>query len=767
MKLFKYIILSGIILSLCVSSLGIIFNLDNSDLVFRRTLTPRYLDTVDSSPISIEALLSSELSDEEISNQINNHLWLNWDDITSNLSYVSENIDQIARERTEVLTSILTSILSDMRLQLMPGLADDLTTVTENLDTILELWEIDDKLSAFMLKLDAESNKDMFFTRFMLNSLLRCLPGRVDRENFLAYIKESEARGRAEVSYTEAKDWGNIRHGQVASTMVVAVGEVDQTVAFLENSGCIVSSGSVKIFSESDPSKLNPGLADISSKEIYSELTSMLNILQKPYRLKSVASLEPAYECWVSEVEGVIEMPFDERLERLKFFTAGRSDIDSINDLIQIRRELSDVILNDEYSEDIRVATLIFDRRISCSILEQAISVAEYYQGRLNSSDLQEHEVTTEDQDKLISVLSLLAESIVLDRYTVSRLWLYNNSNIGLNPFEIRLQRDYGEEVLSFGQRLEREILYLENVINEVASSMHGEPVGALDIATGFKELVGQRFQIFNVLYQEISEEHQNIFPNPEYIRAHMFDVNIALSPLRAIESIKDSLKQMMYRIYPQLQMDSRGLIDFLTHMRSSSYSLSSPGDDFLENATAEIAQTADCLTVLSILPYDEDHSLLVMAKELEDKNLDIYYVITESKKINFSNANVPLIRTSYSNDIGFDDEYITVVRCDSSDIKRMDLKGKIIMSSTARPDIFDFVGENGIAGVISERGGNTSHLAIVLRDIGIPMLAASDLIFTKLIYDNMPFRVIGGNVFTVMYNFREGDVAIVQRKRY
>ena len=373
----------------------------------------------------------------------------------------------------------------------------------------------------------------------------------------------------------------------------------------------------------------------------------------------------------------------------------------------------------------------------------------------------------TEDQDKLISVLSLLAESIVLDRYTVSRLWLYANSNIGLNPFEINLQRDYGEEILSFGQRLEREIFYLENVINEIASSMHGELAHMSNNTSRFEEFIEQRFQTFNGLYQEISEEHQNIFPNTEYIWAHMFDVNVALSPLRAIESLKDSLKQVMYETYPQLQMDPEGLVDFLTHMRSYSYNLNSPRGDILSNATPDIAGEADCLMVLRVLSYDESRSLLIMAKELEDKNLDIYYVVTESEGLAFSIANTPLIRTFYSNDIEFGSEDIIAVRYDSPELKRLDLEGKIIMSPTASSDIFNFIGEKGVAGVISERGGNTSHLAIVLRDMGIPMLASSGLRFTDLIYDNMPLKVIAGNIFNVMYGFREGDVGIVQRKHY
>ncbi|MDP8253332.1 MAG: hypothetical protein P9X27_02925 [Candidatus Kaelpia aquatica] len=769
MKLFKYIILSGIILSLCLPSLGVIFNLDNLNLSSRRTLTPSYLDIVRSSHVSIniESLLNSGLSDEEISVRIHNHLFLDWNDVVVNLSYISKNIDQISGEHTKVLTAFLTALLSDMRLQLMPGLADNLTDVAENLDTILELWEIDDRLSAFIFRLDAEPSNDIFFTRFMLNSLLRCLPGRVNREKFVSYIEEAEARGGAEISYTEAKDWGNIRHGQIAMTMVVSVAEVEKAVAFLESSGRIVSDGDVNIFSESDPSKLNLELADVSSNEIYSELTKMLNILQKPYRLQSVSALKPAYECWVSEVEGVIEMPFDERLDRLEYLVLGRTAIDSINDLIQIRRSLSEVILNDDYSEEIRVATLIFDRRVSCCILEQAISVAEYYKRRLDDSYAGRYEVTTQGQDEIILALSLFAESIVLDRYTVSRLWLYNNSNIGLNPFEINMQRDYRGEVVSFGQRLEREVVYLEHVINEMASSMHGELAGTSNIENWFNILVGERFQVFSQLYQEISEEHQNIFPNAESIWAHMYDVNIALSPLRAIESLKDSLKQMMYATYPQLQMDSRDLVDFLTHMRSYSYNLNVPREDILRGATLDVAEAADCLMVLSVLPYDENHNVLIMAKELEDNNLDIYYVITESEGMTFSCANIPLIKSFSSNGIRFDNEDIVAVRYGSATSRGIDLEGKTIMSPDASSDIFNFVGEGGIVGVISERGSGTAHLSVVLRGMGTPVLNASGLRFTSLIFDNMPLRILSGSVFPVLYNFREGDVAIVQRKRY
>ncbi|HEO63866.1 MAG TPA: hypothetical protein ENN78_01185, partial [Candidatus Omnitrophica bacterium] len=275
--------------------------------------------------INIESLLGQGLSDEDVSQAVAKHLWQSWDDIIANLYFVASNIEYLRANHPTILTAFLVSLFSDMRAQIVPSLTRDADSTYRNLETIAKLWQVDDKISSYILSLDNESRGDSYFLRYLLVSISRMLPGRVDVERFKMLYDETLARGRAEITYSDLRGWSASRHGVTEISKIISCAELEQELDTLERNNFVVLEGGVKIIGSPDPARVRSELAGISSKEIYQELTAMLNTLQRPFRIQDIQSINVAYRWWRSKTHIPLDADYDELLES-RFFALQYGD---------------------------------------------------------------------------------------------------------------------------------------------------------------------------------------------------------------------------------------------------------------------------------------------------------------------------------------------------------------------------------------------------------------------------------------------------------
>ncbi|MDD5614400.1 MAG: hypothetical protein PHQ54_04955, partial [Candidatus Omnitrophica bacterium] len=505
-------------------------------------------------PINIEHLLRQGLSDKDISNDLARHLWQSWDDIIANFSFVASNIEHLRANHPAVLRAFLISLFSDMRAQIVPSLTSDADSTCHNLKTIEELWQIDDKISSYMLSLDSESGGDSYFLRYLLVSISRMLPGRVDVERFKMLYDETLARGRAEITYSDLRDWSASRHGVTETSKIVSCADLEQELDTLKKNNFAVFDGDIKIIDSPDPSKSRPELAGLSSKEVYQELTAMLNVLQRPFRIQNVQSINVAYQWWRSETDASLDSDYDELLES-RFFTLQYGDpIRNIETLIAIRENLHRIMSDDSLEDNTRTATLIFDKHISAFMKQIFMDYVKYLPDLSHNIDSARLERQVKEQDNIIRMLNSMVRSLIMDRYVPHRIWLMP---VGLaaevKPLQFDLNRDYGQVEISEAERFKQEFVILEMIIDEITKSMHGEEFEVGAAAVPFADIIQAKIDAYPQLYQQIVSERQSTFPNLDFLVAHLMDSNIALSALRQIEAVKDFLKIIARARFPEL----------------------------------------------------------------------------------------------------------------------------------------------------------------------------------------------------------------------
>jgi phosphohistidine swiveling domain-containing protein len=632
----------------------------------------------------------------------------------------------------------------------------DVDSIYQNLETIAKLWRIDDKISNYILSLDKESGGDTYFLRYLLVSISRMLPGRIDLQRFRMLYDETLARGRAEIIYTDSRDWVAARHGVTAISKIVSCDDLKQELDRLEKDGYVVLEGDVKIIDSPDPARAHPELAELSYNKVYQELTAMLNILQRPFRIQSIQSVSVAYQWWRGETDLFLDADYDELLG-FEYSTLQYGDmVKKLEVFVSIRENLQRFINDTSLEDNIRVATLIFDKYVSVFMKQLFMDYAGYLSKPLhdmNSSRLNEQ---VKAQDNIISALNCMVQSLVMDRYVPHRIWAMPAI---LKPMQFDLNRSYDQLEMSEAERFKQELMVIEKVIDDIIKSMHGEEfeIGAETVP--FADIIYAKINAYPEIYQQIVSEKQSIFPNLDFLIAHLLDSNIALSPLRQIEVLKDTLKMIARVRFPGLYYDSAGTVQFLEQLRESVFSV------FVYNfkadfskADQETAKAADGALVVSVVSYDETRDILVLAKPAEDR-INIIKILTPKEGSPFLRISEPLMSASFSNGVAFSGQIGRVLRYSALPNSEKDIAGKFIIHSSPSPDILSLLGQGEPAGVICDTGGATSHLAGVLRERDIPVLSATDSSVYNLLFEGMPIQVVGNNIYAFVYLYRKGDL--------
>lgn len=715
----------------------------------------------------IKILTSPELSEEEINQRITQHLWRSWDEILPNLKYVVDNFGELYKSKPDALLAFFASVLTDIRAMVAPSLFSDLDTAYRNLNKLPQFWEIENKLAQIIMDLDTHSDKRTYFMRYLVVSLFRLLPGRINVERFKALYQESQARGRVEIIYTDSRDWSAARHGVTEISQIVTEAELEKTIKALKENGFVI--GNIKRISPIQPERMSSEFRDLPTDEINKELTLMLNMLQRPFRLTG-EEIDLVYEWWKHQVGEDVFSPFEKEIELKgnKLYTyLWERDLNKLRKLTVMRESLAKIIFSDTFSPEVKIATIIFDKYLSSMIKNVAMNLVSWYQSKYiepqselsgRHAFLTETKPTEQDYINIIEVTNLLLESLVLDRYVPHRLWL-DKMYIQINPYDEddKLDKD----------KLYREIRYLEGVIDEVVKSMHGEifASGAERVVPCCKELIEQKFDLYPYTYDEIVKTHPSIFPDLNVLKAHVIDTPIALSLLRQIELCKDALKALLRNERPELFFDPSGIIDLLVKINSgnpSYYYTASPREVKFGTASQEIAQQADGLVVTSIVPHPSDPSkVILVAVKDEGGRSRIYHIITSKERLSLVPTPQPIIKTQYSNGVPFPSGIYQIAFAPY--LKPEEVEGKIIVSPTSDPELVKFL-DKGIIGIICDTGGVTTHLMNIVRDHNIPGLAATDVSLSQFnrYFSNLPIYIIGTDIYFLQYKYREGDLGYI-----
>jgi len=727
---------------------------------------------VKTSSFSIQSLLESELPQQERVNKIIEHLWQSWDEIIPNLRYVTDNFNKLYRQNPELIDAFLASVMTDIRTFITPSLFSDIDSVYQNLDKLSELWNIEDNLVQILLFLDKTSGGEAHITRFLVNSLFRIIPGRIDVEMFKKLYKESNTRGRVEITYTDSRDWSAARHGVTVMSKVVSAGEVDAEIKSLENNGFVIDEVIVK--EPGTPESMSPEFQHLSTREIDFLLTIMTNIIQRPFRMDT-SVMNNCYEWWKSLVGEEIASNFEKTIEFqypswIAYFSNDYRE--KVVQLSFMRETLAKIIYSEDTPNNVKTATIIFDKYLSSMLKETAMNLVDWYQKSAEKDDRKGYAFSRfasppkkqspeKKYREIISTINLLLRSLILGRNVPHRLWLDSiegkRSYIEINPYDKNGKLDY--------KKLYTEISYLENVLNEIVKAMHGEifELGR-DIEHPYQEWISQKFDIFSQQYNQIVEMYLTKFPDLSSLKLHAIDTPIALSLLRQIEICKDTLKSIFAREHPEFFYDSQGLLDLLYKMRTrttSYYYINELLEHKFSQVTPEVAQEADGLIITSIVPHPQDSSkvILVAVRDLGDR-ARIYHIITDRDNLPLKRTGFSMIKARYSDGVNFPTGiYQTVVY--SPYLKPEEAHDRIVLASTPDPNIINLF-QAGIVGIICETGGVTTHLMNIARDLNIPGLAATEVRLSQLLPSGMPVYVIGNEIYFLLYSYREGDTAYI-----
>ena len=745
-----------------VLSLFISFSLEYSFLFhsnYRHCSSRRIKD----SDFLISSLLESDLSEDKINESIIGHIWQSWDEILPNLSYVAENFGDLYKNHPSIVEAFFVSLLTDMRALIVPSLAANVDVAYENLDKISSLWGIEDKLTQVLLDLDQDSGGTVYFTRFLVNSLYRLIPGRINVERFKQLYKESNARGRVEIIYTDGRNWNNSRHGVAEMSEIVTESEKDEVIAGLEEDDCVISE--VRILQQGDFTQMNPEFKDLSSEKLNYELSSMVNNLQRPFRLNGYA-VGICYEWWKDQVGEEVYSAFEEDAEvhNSDWYSWG-SFSEHIENLTAIRKELVKIINSEDTPAEVKAATIIFDKSVSAVIKNQAMGLAGWYQSRFMEepgSGIKPRENTASDYKEVVDEINNLLVSLTYDRSLPHRLWLLNTSGqelfIQINPYDEKGNLD--------PQKLYGDILYLEAVLSEAVEAMHGEEFepGA-ETVPSYSELISSKFADFQDEYQKVVETHPTIFPTLDTLKAHVVDTPIALSLLRQVELFKDALKSMLVKDYPALFYDSKGLVSLLKKIEGdrARYYSNTPIERMFGEASSAAAQEANGFMVTDIVPYSKDVSkvILVMIKNDGD-DIRTYHVIVSKDNLPIERIDVPVVEAQYSNGIDFPAGIYQTIKYPSY-LKPGEASNKIVLAKNSDPNIINLFDQN-IVGMICDNGGVTTHSVNIARSINIPALAATNIHLFQLLLPMMPISIVGNKIYFVQYVYREGDTGYIAR---
>jgi len=714
------------------------------------------------SDFRISTLLDSGLSENKIEENIIGHLWQSWDEILPNLSYVAENFGDLYANYPAVVEAFFISLLTDMRASIVPSLAANIDAAYENLDKISSLWNIENKLTQVLLSLDQYSGGTVYSMRFLVNSLYRLMPGRINVNRFKQLYEESNARGRAEIIYTDGRDWTASRHGVAERSTIVMESEKDKVIAELEKDDCVISE--VRILQPGDFTQMNPELKDLSSGKLNSELSGMVNNLQRPFRLDGYA-IGFCYEWWKSNVGEEVQSAFEKGVEvhNPDWYSWG-SPSERIENLTAIRKELAKIMYSENTPTAVKIATIIFDKAVGAVIKNQAMQLAGWYQSRFikePGSGIKPRENTASDYKEIVDSLNNLLVSLTYDRSFPHRLWLSNTLGqelfIQINPYDEKGNLD--------SHKLYNDILYLEAVLSEVVEAMHGEEFepGA-EIVPSYNELISSKFADFQDEYQKVVETHTTIFPTLDALKAHVVDTPIALSLLRQVELFKDALKSMLGKDYPALFYDSEGLISLLRKIEDKSYLYTdTPIERMFEKASSMTAQEANGLMVTNIVSYPEDASkVILVAVKNDGDSIKTYHVITSKDNLPLERIDTSIIKAQYSDGIGFPVGIYQTVRY-FPHLKPEEVSNKIVIAQNPDPNIINLFDQN-IVGIICDTGGVTTHLINIARGVYIPGLTATGIQLSQLLLRGMPISVVGDEIYLVQYVYREGDVAYKTR---
>ncbi len=755
--------------TIIVSNISYNYFLRSNNYISRRAKT---------SSFSIQSLLGSELSSQEVQNRTINHLWQSWDEIISNLQYITDNFQELYKQTPEVIDAFLTSLIVDIRALITPSLFSDVDSIYHNLDKLSELWSIEDKLAQILLFLDKYSEEGVYFTRFLINSLFRLMPGRIDVEMFKKLYEESNARGRVEIKYTAKRDWSAARHGVTIMSRIVSPQELDATIKSLEDEGFVI----YEIIQVKNPtaSKLHPEFQHLSTKEIDTKLTVMTNIIQRPFRIDTSTMdinilMDVCYEWWKSQVGEEIASNFKKTIgyRHTSWFAYLGTHYKKIIEKLTFMREiLAKIIYSENTSNNVKTATIIFDKYLSSMLKNTAMKLVDSYQKPAEKKDdrkgyaFPRFHSASEKQNpekkywEIISTINLLLKSLILDRNVPHRLWRHDLkgkvSYIEINPYDKNWKLDY--------KKLYDEISYLENVLNEIVKAMHGETFEpGRNLIHPYQKWISQKFDTFSLQYNQIVQEYPAIFPDLSTLKLHVIDTPVALSLLRQIEFCKDALKSLFEKEHPEF-FHIQIFLDLLRKIKTEAinyYYPTKPLEFKFSKATPELAQESDGLLVTSIMPhpYDPFKVILVTVKDCGDSSR-VYHIITNKDNLPLRRTVFPDVEARYSNGINFlPGIYQTVVY--SPYLKPEEVQGKIVFASTPDPNIITLFYVK-IGGIICETGGVTTHLMNVAREQNIPGLAAMDVKLSQLLLPGMPVYVEGNKIYFLLYSYTEGDTAYI-----
>ncbi|MDP8234697.1 MAG: hypothetical protein P9M06_07905 [Candidatus Saelkia tenebricola] len=788
-NIFNKIVISILLSVLCFTSSNInILEIDNPTL---RRSKEKTLNT--------ETLLKSGLTDEQISSALINHLWQSWDEIIPSLEYVAANIEQLYQEQPAILYAFLTSIITDIRTGVTPSIAVDLETAYNNIDKIVQLWEIENSFQEFILNLDQRNEGSDYFTRYLVVSLCKLFPAKIDVDRFKSRYEALIANGLAEFQYVDERGALDQKHGVTYLSRLVSVAEAIEEFRRLEDDNCFVPRG-ITIFNPGTGPEAQATIEQLREMDFHirivetdylpdvsslpeendwrgNETEIMLNLLQRPYNVGNTGQLEHCCNYWRSQVEDEIEFPFDEILKSI--YTDFRS-LEGTTTAVEIRQKLHQIINNPEISLNTRIETMAFDRVLSSFAKNIMITFSDSSIS-FNQATGEMQGITPYTYERLVSAINASLTSLILDRYISHRFWLPADDQSyldNLTLMHIDPQRTYGPTIdISSGQLVLRdlslteaeillyEINYLTAAITEIKDSLRGEPKDGSLPSTPYVEFVNAKFQAFQEIYQSIVDRRTSTFPTLGFLRAHVEDTNIALSCLRQIEALVDQLKEVLQVDKPELFYSDEETIRSIQDI-ANNYLLSEvPKPWQLEKVSQDIASEADGLIVLSVIDYNQTHDIIVTARKTESRRMKMYYILTA--KDSWRGLPVdrePLMTASNWNGEMFSQGPVLVTQYTQYNRGEIDASGRFIINSTPDTRMINIYNLTKAAGVICDRGGLTAHFIGVLRDMGIAGLAATDFPVSTTLSTNMPIILRptsrGVGIYPMRYSFREGDIA-------